>query len=594
MSRIENPNLEKFIKSFVVYTLEKCDIFRKVYKKGFAQKKLEDNVKHVFSNEYSATLLGYQTPQESSITICTQNKDDPILQPEDLYEDSERLGTILHESIHAILTKDKQYCKKHNIVSGSGMYEAYKIGERGRGINEGLTNWICYKAGYCNNTYIELTCLMFELELAIGKEKVMRLGKGDLKRNIPQLLGMNRLECKAFVDETDTIYFNNDSLSHLRVSILNLEKNENNEDRIFYLKEKERELARETEEVIKDTESRIFEKYFSREWKEIFRKQQIKDEAFIKFKALSEFMHKGNELGSENSEYPSERFLNQFKSIEKIYFEKLINDCSRYYSTGKLTVRQARNLIKQAVSIGDSEKSYMIEKIAETIAKNDTSAAQKLIEYLVNKKELNDISQYSIYYAKTEKSNIQLYFKNNKIEFTSNSIFRKSMRARDEVKEPNRIFDFTLALNENSQNIIREFLQIKQRVEKQNPDANINILDRTIEIDYGNKKKIYFIEDGMILPLEIENGEPIQVKFQPERKEFLPVEYRKQSIWNRVIQKVRDSILKNPNGEILYNDDYSDKAEKFRKTMVVYRKDENKEKDGEKTVYRRKLNEKSR
>ena len=58
MSRIENPNLEKFIKSFVVYTLEKCDIFRKVYKKGFAQKKLEDNVKHVFSNKYSATLLG--------------------------------------------------------------------------------------------------------------------------------------------------------------------------------------------------------------------------------------------------------------------------------------------------------------------------------------------------------------------------------------------------------------------------------------------------------------------------------------------------------------------------------------------------------
>ena len=48
MSRVENPNLEKFIKNFVVNALENCNDFVKVYKKGFARRKIEDIVKHVF------------------------------------------------------------------------------------------------------------------------------------------------------------------------------------------------------------------------------------------------------------------------------------------------------------------------------------------------------------------------------------------------------------------------------------------------------------------------------------------------------------------------------------------------------------------
>jgi len=152
-------------------------------------------------------------------------------------------------------------------------------------------------------------------------------------------------------------------------------------------------------------------------------------------------------------------------------------------------------------------------------------------------------------------------------------------------------FEFTLALNENDKNIIKEFLQIKERIEKQNPDANIEIFDRTIVVDYGYKKNIYFIENGMVLPAEIENMEPIRIGFQTDKRKLLPVKYQKRNFFDRIIQKIRDKVLNNPNGEVLYNDGNSDSAEKFRKSMVVYRKNnagsQRRRKKDRKIVYRK-------
>lgn len=88
-------------------------------------------------------------------------------------------------------------------------------------------------------------------------------------------------------------------------------------------------------------------------------------------------------------------------------------------------------------------------------------------------------------------------WRNNKVEFTSNSVAKKNIKAKEKIEEPNNIFDFTVALDEDDQSIIMRILQIKEKVEKQNPDANIEIFDRTIVIDYGYKKDLYFIENGM-------------------------------------------------------------------------------------------------
>lgn len=67
--------------------------------------------------------------------------------------------------------------------------------EIGRGLNEGLTNWIVRKTGLPTNGYRTLTNFMEELELAIGEDNVMEMGKGNLCERIPKLLKIDYDEC---------------------------------------------------------------------------------------------------------------------------------------------------------------------------------------------------------------------------------------------------------------------------------------------------------------------------------------------------------------------------------------------------------------
>lgn len=54
------------------------------------------------------------------------------------------------------------------------------------------------------------------------------------------------------------------------------------ENQITFLGDKTEELFKETEEVVKDAESRIFTKYFEKDLNEILRNQQITRKDFIK------------------------------------------------------------------------------------------------------------------------------------------------------------------------------------------------------------------------------------------------------------------------------------------------------------------------
>ena len=94
----------------------------------------------------------------------------------------------------------------------------------------------------------------------------------------------------------------------------------------------------------------------------------------------------------------------------------------------------------------------------------------------------------------------------------------------------------------------------------------------------------------MVLPAEIENMEPIRIGFQTDKRKLLPVKYQKRNFFDRIIQKIRDNILKNPNEAVLYSGGNSDKTKEFRKSMVVYRKNDagsqRREKAG-KIVYRK-------
>lgn len=50
MEKIENKEVEQYIKKDIALILESCEIFTKVYGKGFTKKRLNQNLKKVFIN----------------------------------------------------------------------------------------------------------------------------------------------------------------------------------------------------------------------------------------------------------------------------------------------------------------------------------------------------------------------------------------------------------------------------------------------------------------------------------------------------------------------------------------------------------------
>ncbi len=80
------------------------------------------------------------------------------------------------------LKEPKKNVKKNNIEDGTGVLEFYNNRqELGRGFNEGLTEWICQKAGYGEKSYPAEKDIIKILELALGEETVMKFCKGDIR-----------------------------------------------------------------------------------------------------------------------------------------------------------------------------------------------------------------------------------------------------------------------------------------------------------------------------------------------------------------------------------------------------------------------------
>lgn len=207
MSRIENPGVKRYIVNFAISKLNNCDLFVKVYGRNFAKSRLDINLDKVYTNEENEHARGYYRYEESSVTICESGKDGKILTSEDIEQNSKTKATVLHELIHAILRRTKLECQLYGIEAGTGIHEGYKNGiELGRGLNEGLTNWICKKAGVNITGYRRLTNFINILELANGEENIMRLGKGNVQKNMPSLLGVSKETCLSWLSKTDHIY----------------------------------------------------------------------------------------------------------------------------------------------------------------------------------------------------------------------------------------------------------------------------------------------------------------------------------------------------------------------------------------------------
>lgn len=207
MNRVENPKVKKYAVNFAISKLNNCMLFAKVYGRNFARSRLEINLDTVYTNEEIINVRGYYRYEDYSVTICESGENGSILTTEDIEQNQNIQATILHELIHAILRRTKLECQLYGIESGTGICEEYKNGTQlGLGLNEGLTNWICKKAGVNVTGYKRLTNFVRILELATDEETIMRLGKGNVLKTMPRLLGVSKEKCINWLSKSDHIY----------------------------------------------------------------------------------------------------------------------------------------------------------------------------------------------------------------------------------------------------------------------------------------------------------------------------------------------------------------------------------------------------
>lgn len=366
---MENQEIRQYLINFVERTLNRCEAFSKVYGKDFVRKRLEKNLEKVYtdiSSSNSNTAL--YDMDNSCITIFSGNNSAKSLAVADIENNKKLKHLILHESIHAIFRRTKEECQKFGIEDGTGILEFYNNGqELGRGFNEGLTEWICQKAGYGEQSYDSEKDIVKILELAIGEEAVMELAKGDIRGNVAKILQMKKVECLQLMALVDNIYQNERKIYEIG------EINSDNENI-------------ELDKSISNVESILFEKYFKDEIETALNTRNLSEETMQRLYDLSFCINGGKTTGSKTftSKLPL-RFKNQlYPEILKKHQKTLIEQWRNS--------RQVENEQKRADLPVPYKKSWF-QKLKEAIKKKLKKETNQGIKYNMPPNQRENINQ---------------------------------------------------------------------------------------------------------------------------------------------------------------------------------------------------------
>lgn len=299
---MENEEIKQYLIDFVVKTLSECKVFSNVYGEEFVEQQLEKNVEKVITDVYVKTnIKGSYNPKIKAIILLSEQKNSPPLTIEDIENNDILKHYILHEALHAIFEKDKQEYKELGLRYSTGVDEMYLDGTSlGIGLNEGLTEWICQKAGYGCISYTTEFNIVRMLELAIGEENVMKLAKGNIKENVTKLLDLDETECKYILGLIDRIHDN-------EIKAFTVEKGVDNTSELETL-----------DKSISHFEATIFEKYFGEEIADALNSETITSEIMSRMDNI-EMLIQGGETPA--SDIFSSRLPLQFKT--QIYPEIL-------------------------------------------------------------------------------------------------------------------------------------------------------------------------------------------------------------------------------------------------------------------------------
>ncbi|MCI9063083.1 MAG: hypothetical protein HFJ17_00510 [Clostridia bacterium] len=601
MGKIESQEIKEYLKSYIPSVLEECELFTKTFGKNFARKRLELNLDKVYTNEIDRKCDGYMDSKDNSITYCVKSKDENPLKAKDIENDPKLQFVSMHEGIHSILERTKLECKLRGIESGTGLLETYDNGEElARGFNEGLTNWICEKAYIYADSYITLTDCINKLELAIGEEKVMKLGKGNIKKNVRKQLHMSEEECEMFLAIGDDIYHIEDIVSDIEyimqvideyqnrdklnrkektitekkydelkdIDIYNIifenieykeflekdNKSDSIESRREYLEKVLKEKEEEIENSICEFNIKLFEKYFEAEWNKLFNSQTLDIDAMTKFDELYELI--------EDNENPKiEKFRSEYEELKKRYFESICMQAEKEFRNGTLSGKRLNELEGQTNRGLYPINEEFFNRVAKIIyPQNPELAADLLCKIDQDPDELEDVNKYSIIQLSAGERKFNAYQKNNEVIGTLEE--NTQCYYEDDnitIHEQGRIFDYTLDKDEHYESAIKQFIKLRQKVKRESPKTKIMILNRLITVKQGNKQSFYIIDKGNLLPANIEN-EPIRLNLASSDRQ-LPKK-RNDGVFSKVLMNVKKALLRNSSSDIYYSNHNNNKKSK--------------------------------
>lgn len=588
MEKVENKEVEQYIKNTISSMIDSNKLFEKVYGKNFAKRRLAQNLKKVYTNLYEIGRLGFYHNINKSITICTKNRDDDsVLTVEDIESNNNLLFVIIHESVHATLKRTLPERLKYGIGNVStGLLEEISKGKRlGIGLNEGLTNWISTKvSGLDHTSYNELTTLIKELEIAIGEENVMKLGKGNIKKNVVNILQMKPKELVTFLAKGDSLFLFGEQIWQLyeinfvleECLYANLSEQEiegkikklkadcpvydkQNMDDIPTLAERKQKIdeilnssAESRDALTTDLENTIYEKYLQKDFERMSIEGNISDGDFKKFRDLKSLIMTridSSQESEQNEQSSIITFLKQFPDFEKKYMEEVSKITQEELAKGTFSLEKFRSKIEALNYKNDNmtgiESSFLdkyIKQVALGLGGKNTKQTEILLDYLVrtNNLEDNDISQFSITTATYNGKTIPIILKDGVPVSRKGDYFENKHTASDKISDKfEDEFEFTLETDEDSQNIIKEFNQLVSQVKLGCPNAQITILDREIYIQTDTELSLLVIDKGEILPTKLSKDKPYKMEFQEEKNSLIPVKQNKPTRFSKITSRLK-------------------------------------------------------
>lgn len=617
--KIENQEIKDYLIHIATSRLQDCSAFTKIFGKRFAANRLKTNLCKVYTNEISKKYDGYAITKgkgASTITIFCKKETNEPLSVEQIEENEDLKAVLLHEAIHVILERTKQECAKTLIKSGTGMLEIHKDFEIGRGLNEGLTNWIVRKTGLYTNSYQTLTNFMEELELAIGEEDVMALGKGNILKKVPILLKMDLVECLRIIGIGDEIYKLNDQITNDKIilditkrylrrddldpedreeaekqykELLQTEAKEESEYKTFLQEENksdtpenrrdffEKQLEEKTLRHLKlktKFESIIYEKYFENEFE-----QFIKSGMEPNLQQLSKWEDLWSLITEEGvqEDIPISKFKEKYEEIREQYLNNITIKAKEEFNNGKLSGNKLVELLKKSSGFGcDRSNTRLLSTVANLMEPHSINASyiQDLLASL-DFEQLKNINKYkmSISTYCAGDTNIPVYIKNGKIvsaflAYSRGAFPQMRITSEKELKDENvMVFDYTADLEEEGYITAREeALQIYQKALSLDPSTKMKILDRMIVLENKDGTQTpYIISAGHVLPAVQQKGSTTNIRLAPNPVELPTVQ--SENILSKFIIGIKRKFSKNPEGDIYYNTATSEKSKAFRESM---------------------------